>query len=128
MSLTDKRVMVIADYPGSTHKIGDIINYDIVPNIVPVHWDEAIKMPHIFRQLGWWEFQTIETIVNELKFVELIEIPPGGSYFLKGDKNNVGGINITTVRGKIEMKILMGDTDHWYEPKYLIPANQRKLK
>lgn len=62
------RYEVIADYPGSRYKIGELVNehpefgFDIFPY--------PAKHSHIFRLVMWWEFR-VEA--NMPKFVRWIE-------------------------------------------------------
>ena len=66
--LLKPRYEVIADYPGSTNIIGDILecpNYenDFTANF----WVEANeKYPHLFRKMNWWENRKREDMPKKI--------------------------------------------------------------
>ncbi len=55
--LTQPRYLVIADYPDSLRKVGDIVECEYPDTN---RWDGVFhlaKYPHLFRPLSWWEFR-----------------------------------------------------------------------
>jgi len=55
--LMKPRYLVIADYPDSLRKVGDIVECEYPDTN---RWDGVLhlaKYPHLFRPLSWWEFR-----------------------------------------------------------------------
>lgn len=63
--LMKPRFSVIADYPGLSYNVGDIIevltndNYGII---------DMVEYPHLFKKLKWWESRRIEDMPKKLIF------------------------------------------------------------
>lgn len=66
------RYKVIADYPGSIFKIGEIIEQDYMEENRPVFDMEFfLKYPNIFKKLEWWEDRKIDDLPEYVKFIRL---------------------------------------------------------
>lgn len=63
--LMKPRFSVIADYPGLSYNVGDIVevltddNYGII---------DMVEYPHLFKKLKWWESRRIEDMPKKLIF------------------------------------------------------------
>lgn len=70
--LLTPRFEVIADYPGSTWKLGSIINSDFA---YLNHNDKGCpaQFPHLFKPLNWWEKRTEEEMPRYLKQSQYID-------------------------------------------------------
>ena len=74
--LMKSRFKVIADYPDSKLKVGDIKELDSSYGDEEgfwhgkEYWDKTYleKFPHIFRKLGWWEERISEDMPKYLKY------------------------------------------------------------
>jgi hypothetical protein len=67
--LMKTRFEVIADYPSSPFKVGDIITYDgIVYGMgEPQKFTrDPEKYPHLFRKMNWWEKRTSEQMPKKV--------------------------------------------------------------
>lgn len=75
--LLKPRYKVIADYPGSPYKIGDILfymkSYSTVSYLpTTTYCDKFIRIenyPHIFRKLEWWEEREEQDMPEYVKYV-----------------------------------------------------------
>ena len=67
--LLNPRFEIIADYPESWRKVGDVLecpNFD--NDFTKKYWIEANeKYPHLFREMPWWENRNIEEMPKKLK-------------------------------------------------------------
>lgn len=63
--LLNPRFEVIADYPNSNFKIGQVIECtDIFEEGFPSSW--FLPYPHLFRKMNWWECRTKEQMPKKL--------------------------------------------------------------
>jgi len=62
MNTNTQRYEVVADYPSSTYKIGDILHSD-TENMSAFFG----KYPHLFRLLKWWECLAIDELPKYVK-------------------------------------------------------------
>ncbi len=91
--LLKPRYKVIADYPDSKFKVGEIL---FVPNPKEFpNWFQTNRRfnnegrfeavleayPHIFKKLEWWEHRTIE----ELKSIKYVKVIKYRGYWREGD-------------------------------------------
>jgi hypothetical protein len=65
MNTNTQRYEVVADYPSSTYKIGDILHSD-TENMSAFFG----KYPHLFRLLKWWEHVPIDEFPKYVKIRE----------------------------------------------------------
>lgn len=61
------RFEVIADYPNSTYKVGEIF-HAVVPDYA--------KYPHLFKPLNWWEYRKEEEMPKKVKSLTFINDEP----------------------------------------------------
>jgi hypothetical protein len=76
MSNNTQRYEVVADYPSSTYKIGDILHSD-TENMSAFFG----KYSHLFRALSWWEHVPIDELPKYVKWVD-----GSGAEYFKVDK------------------------------------------
>lgn len=115
--LLKPRYKVIADYPKSIYKIGDILR-------VGGHSEDLLycdhsgprmrDYPHLFRKLEWWEERTLDDMVS-VKFAKVIEYV---GYWRVGDIVPVEDYIINN--GKFHSYKLKYGKHH--QPKFLLPA------
>lgn len=68
--LLKPRFEVIADYPGTTLKVGDILDKQNTKNMCEFYE----QYPHLFRKLNWWEHRKIEDMPKKIKHAKYPEI------------------------------------------------------
>jgi hypothetical protein len=103
MNTNTQRYEVVADYPSSTYKIGDILHSD-TENMSAFFG----KYPHLFRPLKWWEHVPIDELPKYVKWVA-------------GDRIHVAKIDhyeLNSLLGNVYAKtsnnesLLLGEQDH----------------
>lgn len=64
-SLMNPRFEVVAEYPNSNYKVGQIVNCTEVflEGFPESHF---VKYPHLFRKLKWWEHRRVEEMPKRL--------------------------------------------------------------
>lgn len=75
--LLKPRFEVIADYPMSNYKVGEII--ECKGNRIGTFNKDKVKYPHLFRKMNWWEKRTKEEMPKKLSLkcneeIEIFEI------------------------------------------------------
>jgi hypothetical protein len=103
MSNNTQRYEVVADYPSSTYKIGDILHSD-TENMSAFFG----KYPHLFRALSWWEHVPIDELPKYVKWAngERIHVAKIDHYELN---NHSGNLYAHTVSNE---SLLLGEQDH----------------
>jgi len=72
--LLQPRYLVIADYPKSIYKVGEVLNTGRHGDILFCD-DNGPRMsqyPHLFRRLEWWEHRKPEGMPGYVKFQEKV--------------------------------------------------------
>jgi hypothetical protein len=113
--LMKPRYKVIADYPRSDYKIGEIINCA----------EEDAKhfgtWPHLFSRLEWWQNRTIE----ELSGVKYVRVMKYRGYWREGDVVKVTGFDGGSLARSVPTGYYL-DTTH-YQPVFeLSPATEEE--
>ncbi len=92
------RYKVIADYPLSTLKIGDIICFDGIPKPIVKggapcnNFGYLENYPHLFEKLEWWDCRKQEELPSYLKIMHstkglmVLYMYEGGAYYERVDK------------------------------------------
>lgn len=66
--LLQPRYLVIADYPGSVFKVGQILESD-PGRITAIGYYQVDKYPHLFRRLEWWKYRDEKDMPKYIKFI-----------------------------------------------------------
>lgn len=62
--LLKPRYEVIADFPHSAHKVGDILTgFKVTEEFFNAYME---KFPHIFKKLNWWEHRKVEEMPKKV--------------------------------------------------------------
>lgn len=114
--LLKPRYKVIADYPNSPHKVGELLYQSETTTSLTRYSD----YPHLFKRLEWWEERTLDDMVS-VKFVKVVNYV---GYWRVGDIVPVEDYIINN--GKFHSYNLKYGKYH--QPKFLLPATEQEYQ
>ncbi len=121
-NLLNTRFEVIADFPKSIYKIGEIIDTGYDKMFCDENSEKFSDFPHLFRKLNWWEKRKASEMPEYLKHNANLE-NPNWTYvkIVKWDMNNlIGFVDIE--------KRQVCDLTAW-SPKYsYLPATKEEYE
>jgi hypothetical protein len=119
--LMKPRYKVIADYPGSTSPVGEIIELPSLKWIYnenePCGEDYFNAWPRIFKKLEWWEGRTLD----ELKSLKFAKVTHYVNYWRVGDIVPVEGFALLDGMMPIGYNL---EYKKFHPACYLVPATE----